>query len=162
MSLESDVAGVLRHETVGRISFTIESIAVNKVEMESVAKAIDSLDISVVVASTGNSLGAAYSSFVTRRWDAGEKKLIGRITLGSTGVAGSGVGRAGIFHECVHALKDVQGVKGPMYKISMHNEEVVAYLADAMYLRATKTSVAGDAKAMAIYKAAFAIVDGRG
>lgn len=54
MSLESDVAGVLRHEPVGRISFKVENIAVYMVEMEGVAKAIDNRDISIVAASTGS------------------------------------------------------------------------------------------------------------
>jgi hypothetical protein len=43
----------------------------------------------------------------------------------------------------------------------MQDDEVVAYLADAMYLRANHTSVSGGALEMAIYNAAFAIVDAR-
>jgi len=43
----------------------------------------------------------------------------------------------------------------------MQDEEVVAYLADALYLRANHTSVSGGTLEMAIYKAAFAIVDAR-
>ena len=70
---------------------------------------------------------------------------------------GSALGRASIFHESVHALKDVKGWKVP----SMQDEEVVAYLADALYLRANHTSISGGALEMAIYKAAFAIVDAR-
>jgi hypothetical protein len=45
------------------------------------------------------------------------------------------MGRASIFHESVHALKDVKGWKVP----SMQDEEVVAYLADAIYLRGKHT-----------------------
>jgi len=78
MSLESSVANVLRDQPVGRINFKVESIAINKERMESVAKAIENQDISVEIASTGPQLGAAYSSFVSRRWAAGEKKLIAR------------------------------------------------------------------------------------
>jgi len=51
----------------------------------------------------------------------------------------------------------VKGWKVP----TMQDEEVVAYLADAMYLRANHTSVTGGALEMAIYNATFAIVDAR-
>lgn len=157
MSLESDVAQVLRAHPVDRISFKVDTVAIDKTQMELVAKAIDNQDISVVTGSTGAQLGAAYSSFVGRRFGADEKKLIGRITLGSENVVRTAVGKASIFHESVHALKDVKGWKVP----SMQDEEVVAYLADALYLRANHTSVSGGTLEMAIYKAAFAIVDGR-
>lgn len=161
MSLESDFVAVLRHEPVGRISFRVDNITISKVEMELVAKAIEAGDITILTGSTGDRLGAGYSSFSGRVWKAGEKQLTGSMKLNSAADLRSAVGKAGAFHESVHALKDVQGAKGPMYKLSMHSEEVVAYLADAMYLRATRASIAGDADVMAIYDAAFAIVDGR-
>jgi hypothetical protein len=157
MSLQSDVAQVLRVPPVNRISFTVETLVVDKAQMDLVAKAIDKQDISVGAGSTGPQLGAAYSSFVGRRFGPGEKKLIGSITLGSEGVVRTAIGKASIFHESVHALKDVKGWKVP----SMQDEEVVAYLADAMYLRANHTGVSGGALEMAIYNAAFAIVDTR-
>ena len=157
MSFQSDVAEILRTPPVNRISFKVETIAIDRPQMDLVAKAIEKQDISVGVGSSGPQLGAAYSSFVGRRFGPGEKKLIGSITLGSENVVRSAVGRAAIFHESVHALKDVKGWKTP----SMQDEEVVAYLADAMYLRANHTTVSGGALEMAIYKAAFAIVDGR-
>ena len=156
MSFPSDVAEILRNPPVNRISFKVENIAIDRTQMDLVAKAIEKEDISVAVGSSGPQLGAAYSSFVGRRFGPGEKKLIGSMTLGSGSVR-SAVGRAAIFHESVHALKDVKGWKTP----SMQDEEVVAYLADAMYLRANHTTVSGGALEMAIYKAAFAIVDGR-
>lgn len=156
MSIESEVAAVLRDHPVGRISFKVETIAVNKAQMESVAKAIESGDIAIEVGSTGGQLGAAYSSFTSRRVAAGEKKLIGRITLGSAKVVKTALGKASIFHESVHALMDVKGLK-----VTMHNDEVVAYLADAIYLRATHTTVTGGALEKAIFDAAFALVDGR-
>jgi hypothetical protein len=156
MSLQSDVAGVLRNDPVGRIGFKVENIVVDKAKMESVAKAIESQDIAVEVGGTGAQLGAAYSSFTGRRVLPGEKKLIGKITLGSANVAKTALGKAAIFHESVHALMDVQS-----HKLSMHNDEVVAYLADALYLRATKTAISGGAMEKAIFDAAFAIVDGR-
>jgi len=157
MSFQSDVAQILRDPPVNRIGFKVEHIAIDRTQMDLVAQAIDKQDISVAVGSSGPQLGAAYSSFVGRRFGPGEKKVIGSITLGSENVVRSALGRAAIFHESVHALKDVKGWKVP----TMQDEEVVAYLADAMYLRANHTSVTGGALEMAIYNAAFAIVDAR-
>jgi hypothetical protein len=157
MSLQADVAQVLRASPVNRISFKVENIAIDAGQMDLVAKAIDKGDISVGTGDTGSQLGAAYSSFVGRTFGAGEKKLIGSIKLGSEAAVRSAIGRAAIYHESVHALKDVKGWKVP----TMQDEEVVAYLADAAYLRANKTSVSGGSLEMAIYTAAFAIVDGR-
>src|SRR5207244_410319 len=105
--------------------------------------------------STGPQLGAAYSSFLGRRFAAGEKKLIGQINLGSASVVQTALGKAAIFHESVHALMDVKGIKPP----TMQDDEVVAYLADALYLKANHTNVSGGTLEMAIYKAAFAMVD---
>ncbi len=157
MSLLSDVAGVLRKDPAGRISFKVDHIAVNKAQMERVAKAIEAQDIAIEIGSTGGQLGAAYSSFVHRRVAPGEKKLIGKITLGNAQVAATPLGKASIFHESVHALMDVSALK-----VGMHDDEVVAYLADAMYLRATHTTVRGGPAEMAIFNAAFALVDGHG
>lgn len=153
MSIESDVADVLKKSPVDRINFRIDLVSVNKSQMAAVAAAIEKQDIAVEVASTGPQLGAAYSSFVSRKWGEGEKKLIGKITLGSADVATSAVGKASIFHESVHALMDVKSLK-----VSMHNDEVVAYLADALYLKKTSTGISGGKLEMAIYNAAFGII----
>lgn len=154
MTLASSVASVLRNPPVGHVSFRVETITVDKAHMESVAKAIDAGDILVEVGSSGPQLGAAYSSYRSRKFAAGERKLIGKITIGSAGVVTTPLGKAAIFHESVHALMDVKDLK-----VSMHDDEVVAYLADAVCLRASRTTVSGGAPAMAIYTAAFAIVD---
>lgn len=156
MSVESSVASILRNQPVGRINFKVEGIAINKERMESVAKAIERQDIAIEIASAGPQLGAAYSSFVSRKWAAGEKKLIGKMTLGGADVVKTSLGKAAVFHESVHALMDVDP---PVSKISMHNDEVVAYLADAMYLKRTSTSISGGALEKAIYSAAFAVID---
>lgn len=155
MGLESDVAKVLRNEPAGRINFKVDTVAVNKSQLESVAKAIENGDIAVKIGDTGSLLGAAYSSWKTRRWGPDEKKLTGEITLGSTKAINDVIGRAGIFHESVHAMMDVKSIK-----VSMHDDEVVAYLADALYLKASqRTNISGKPEDVAIYKAAFAIVD---
>lgn len=155
MSLESDVADILRKDPSDRINFKVDNIAVNKKMMESVAAAIESGDIAVETGSVGGGLGAAYSSFVSRTWKTGEKKLIGKISLGGARTLTTTVGRAAVFHESVHALMDVKSLK-----ITMHNDEVVAYIADALYMKANKTqgstTVDEDKK---ILDAARAIVD---
>jgi hypothetical protein len=88
----------------------------------------------------------------------GEKKLIGKITVKSAAVAKNVIGRAAIFHESVHALMDVNGSK-----ITMHNDEVAAYLADALYLNFSGVSqVGGGEKEKAIFNAAFAIIKAKG
>lgn len=154
MSLVADVAIVLRTPPASLIAFKVETITVDKAAMESVAKAIEQGDIALDPGSAGSQLGAAYSSFMSRRWGPSERKLIGKLTLGSPNVVKSAVGKAGIYHECTHALMDVKG-----HKVSMQNDEVVAYLADAMYLKKTMTRVSGGAAEMAIYGAAYAIID---
>ena len=65
MSLESDVAQVLRAAPANRISFKVETIAIDRTQMDLVAKAIEKQDISVVTGSTGSS---AWSSIFVVRW----------------------------------------------------------------------------------------------
>lgn len=153
MSLESDVVAVLRNDPAGRISYSLGNVPVDKAQMESVAKAIESGDIAVSVKDTGG-LGAAYSSFKGRRVEAGQKKLIGEIALRDANVVKHWIGKAGVFHESVHALVDVKS-----RVISVRNgDEALAYIADAMFLEATKTTVSSDPKGQAIYDAAFALI----
>ena len=54
MSLESDVAQVLRVHPVDRINFKVEHVAIDRTQMDLVAKAIDKQDISVVTGSCGS------------------------------------------------------------------------------------------------------------
>lgn len=157
MSLESTVTKVLRNHPAGKINFKIDTIAINRVQMEKVAKAVESGDIAVEADATGPKLGAAYSSWKTRRVEEGQKKLLGKITVKNEDVAKEVFGRAAIFHESVHALMDVNGSK-----ITMHNDEVAAYLADALYLRLSgRTRVEGGAQEKAIFNAAFKIIDSK-
>lgn len=154
MSIESDVTGVLRTGPVARIAYSLDNITVDKFQMEFVAKAIEGGDVAVKITGVGNLLDAAYSSYKGRRPEAGQKKLIGEIALRSAGVVHSPVGKAGIFHESVHALLDVKP-----RNISVRNgDEVLAYIADAMYLKATNTSIRSDPPGTAIYTAAFDII----
>jgi len=155
MSIETEVASVLRSDPSHRINFKVDNIAVNKNQMESVALAIEAGDIAVETEGVGGALGAAYSSYVSRRWTTGEKKLIGKISLAGPKTIKTPIGRAAIFHESVHALMDVQAIK-----VTMHNDEVVAYLADALYLTATKTHFGTTSEEdKAIFAAAMAVVN---
>jgi hypothetical protein len=162
MSLESSVAEVLRNDPAARISFKIDGmmrdrrIEVDKTQMEGVAAAIEHQDVLVTVGDPGG-FGAAYSSWRTRRIEPGERRLIGKLTVRNVNVVNSVLGRAAVFHESVHALMDVNN-----YRVSMHDDEVIAYLADATYLKASNlTNLAGGPQELAIYAAAFALVDRR-
>jgi len=154
MSIEADVARVLRIGPAASIAYSLDHIVVDKLQMEFVAKAIDSGDVAIKITNVGNLLGAAYSSYKGRRPEAGQKKLIGEIALPRVGVVNDPVGKAGIFHESVHALLDIKPTN-----ISVDNgDEALAYIADALYLRATNTSIRSDPAGMAIYDAAFGII----
>jgi len=157
MGLETTITKVLRGHPASRINFKIDSLIINDVQMEKVAKAIERGDILVKVDATGDQLDASYSSWKTRRVKEGEKKLIGVITLKNKDVAMRAIGRAAIYHESVHALMNVNDIK-----ITMHNDEVAAYLADALYLKLSDIhQVGGGAPEQAIFNAAFAIVDSK-
>jgi hypothetical protein len=154
MSIESDVAGVLRTGPAARIAYSLDHIAVNKIQMEFVAKAIDSGDVAIKITSVGGLLGAAYSSYRGRRPEAGQKKLIGEIALPRAGIVNDPIGKAGIFHESIHALLDVKPSS-----ISVRNgDEALAYIGDAMYLKAANAAIRSSSTGMAIYTAAFAII----
>jgi hypothetical protein len=159
MSIESDVAALLRAPPVGRISFTLGGVVIDKAQMGYVADAIDRNDVRVAIGDTGG-FGAAYSSFLHRVWSAAEEnvKCKGRLTLRSASEAHTPQGKAAIFHECVHARMDV-GV--PAVALPNNDDEIVAYVADALYQRLTGTTVpAGTGKLeMAIFNAAYALVD---
>lgn len=156
MSLENSVTSVLRTDPADRIRFSIETIAVNKTEMEKVAQAIENDDIAVVAGEPG--VGPSYTSWKTRRVKPGEKKRIGRIKVTEKS-AKSVIGRAAIFHESVHALMDINDIR-----IDKHQHEVIAYVADAMYLHASKLPqkrLGVDAQGRAIFDAAFDLVKSR-
>jgi hypothetical protein len=151
MSLETEVANVLRMPPAPRVAFKVATIEVNVERMGRVAAAIDQGDIGVVIGDTGT-MGAGYTA---PRPGPGEKKF-GFITLKSEAVPQSPLGRASVFHECVHALRVVAG-----YKFTDENDdEVVAYLADALFLKCLgHNSVGGAAEDVAIYTAAFKVID---
>jgi hypothetical protein len=156
MSLESDVASVLTKNPSGLISFSLDQVVINHARMALVAKAIETGDVAVRIGNTA-SLGAAYNSFTGRRPETGKKQLLGEIVLSQNAVLRSQIGRAGIFHESVHASFDVKPTK-----IDVRNgDEAVAYIADAMYLMAThaNANISGAAEDMAIYTAAFALIE---
>lgn len=155
MSIQADVAAVLRNDPSDRINFTVDNVTVNRKQMESVALAVEAGDIAVETEGAGSALGAGYSSYVHRQWKEGEKKLIGKISLAGPNTVKSNVGKAAIFHECVHALKDVKS-----FKVTMQDDEVVAYIADALYMKANKTNASATSEEdKKILVAARALVD---
>jgi hypothetical protein len=161
MSLATDVASVLRHDPVGRISYSIGGFAVNRTQMETVAIAIEKTkpDIDVAVQKPGKDIEAGYTSLRDFRLKEGETKYIGRFTLPQANDVRTPDGRAGIFHECLHALADLRRDHFP----KKNTEEAFAYVGEAMYRRALKNSVRADSTAgQAIYDAAFALVDTHG
>jgi hypothetical protein len=157
MTLEpSAVAKVLRAPPVGQINFKVDKVDVNQRQLERVAKAIEGLEIEISVGGGLGSFGAAYTSWKGATWKPGETKYRGRIRVGNASVVDSAIGRSAIFHECVHALIDLADMKP-----SELQDEVAAYVADALYLRMTKTKpTSPDPLVMAIYTAAFGVVDG--
>ncbi|MBX2885442.1 MAG: hypothetical protein KTR32_36140 [Granulosicoccus sp.] len=154
MTLRAEVVAVLRDSPVDRIKFNIGNITISKTEFEKVAKAIEKDDIAVVTGSSGPKLGASYTSWKTRRIKDGEKKMIGKITLGKGDVTKTPLGKAAIYHESTHALMDVSN-----HKIPMIDEEVIAYIADVMYLSALPyENFTGTKQVMAIFNAANALI----
>ena len=149
------VAKVLRSPAVGQVNFKVDAIAVNQLQMESVAKAIEGNELKIEVGGTG-SMGAAYTSWKGAVWKTGETRYKGRITLDGPGVVDNAIGRAAIFHESVHALIDLKDLKP-----SELQDEVAAYLADALFMRANNQKIpAGNPPLVtAIYAAADAIID---
>jgi hypothetical protein len=157
MTLESDVAGVLRSDPATRISFKVADIAVNKAQIERVAKAIESGDIALKVDNSETPFMANYTSLTGAVFKPGERKLIGRMTLRNDNVVRTPLGKSTIYHESVHGLISMIGAKP-----DEHQDEAVAYLADALYLRAARISVSFPiAQTKTLYDAAFALVDGR-
>jgi hypothetical protein len=142
--LQQAVAAVLRRTEINKIDFFLEKdfLEVSPKRLREVGDAIEKGRIEVVVNGTGSMLSAAYSPHGNT------------MTLGDWNVADRPVGRSAIVHESVHALVDLFLCK----QTTELSDEAAAYLAEVIFLRATKTWVKGDAAAMAIYNTADQIV----
>jgi hypothetical protein len=160
MSLEADIAKVLVSTPVDRVNLKVESVTVDKKQMAKVSRAITEGRLAVRAGSSGPHLGASYTSWKTRREVPGQRRQIGEIKIEGSDTLERLLGRAAVFHESVHALMDLNDHKIP----SMHDDEVVAYLAEALYLAHApeKANIGGHPKARAIYRAANAIIVGKG
>lgn len=146
MALADEVAAVFSDRQVRAIDFTLEKLIVNPQRLHSVGQAIKQKRIAVELKSTGDKLGAAYSPHPNR------------MTLGSGDLLKSPMGRAGVLHEGVHALVDLYEVQS----LTVLEDEVAAYLAETIYLRAWGHRVRTDhAETKAIYDAAWGLVDAR-
>ncbi len=151
-NLSAEVVKILQINPINRINFKIESILVNKEQMNKVAKAITNGFIEISIGNSGPNFAASYTSWKTRRQKPGQKKLIGKITINS-GALHKPIGRAAIFHECVHALMDVAG-----YKPGMRRDEAVAYLADALFMATLKIRVTQVGNVGVLYNAANKLI----
>lgn len=156
IALAMDVADVLRNASAHSVNFKVEDIAVTPTLMGQVAQQIERGAISVEIGNSGPNFGASYSSWKTRRVEPGQKKLTGKITVSRHALT-TKVGRAAIFHESVHALRDVM-----TYKMKMQQDEAVAYLSDAIYMATEKVTVTNTGLVGALYKAAYALIDAKG
>ncbi|MFK7913440.1 MAG: hypothetical protein AB8B93_05960 [Pseudomonadales bacterium] len=154
MSIETSVAKILRTSPIQRINFKIEMVAVTPALLANVAKAIDDGRIAVVEGGSGPSFSASYTQLRTSRAASGNSGLIGRLTVGKQAPS-TNLGKAAIVHESVHALVDLV----PYKKLTMHKDEAIAYLADAIYMRALQVKLTNTGKVKALYDAAYALVD---
>ncbi len=137
MSIEKSVAEVLKDPKLKTIDFEIEGARITGARLHEVGQAIEAGRIQLKVDASGPLLSAAYSPHQNR------------MTIGPKSLE-SGTGKSGIVHESVHALVDMFKCKS----VTELGDEVCAYIAESMYLRAIGTAVKGDAAAMAIYSEA--------
>jgi len=143
---------LLRSGPVGRVNFRIEANAVNQKLMEKVVNAIWDDFVAVTEGYSGPKLAASYNSSKTRVPKAWQKKRMGTIVV-RPGAINTRMGKAAIFHECVHALKDLCN-----YKMNMQKDEAFAYLADAVYMAHENIKVTNTGKVGNLYTAANAII----
>jgi len=143
------IAKILRGPPVSSVSFSLDNNLINEAQMEKVAKAFLNDSIEIKIGPSGDNFEAAYTSWKTRRKN--PKKKIGRITISQN------AGKGAIFHESVHALKDINN-----YKLTMHEDEVFAYLAGALYNWAlSDKKIIAKGETGLIFKAANAIIDSK-
>ncbi|MHC4269821.1 MAG: hypothetical protein ACYSTS_15320 [Planctomycetota bacterium] len=155
MSIKSNVAAVLRAFPVNRINFRINNILINKAQMDKVAKEIEKENIKIEIGGSGPNFSASYTSWKTRRFKPGEKKLIGKMTISQQAIK-TVIEKSAIFHESVHALMDVSNYKPPP-PINL-NHEVFAYLADALYLALENRTAPKNVEVGDIYIEAYGII----
>jgi hypothetical protein len=140
MSLNARAAAIFEGPQIARIHFRLGRLEVSPQRLRGVGKAMKKDDIHVVPGKTGKLLSAAYSPH-SNTLTVSDEKLA------------SIASRAAVLHEGVHALVDMYKCK----EVTVLNDEAAAYLAEAIYLRASHRWVQAGAEEMAIYNAADTI-----
>ena len=124
---ESRIAGLLRSPLVDHVNFAIGQSWVNKAMMEIVAKAIEWGSIKILLGSSGKNLRASYSSNRPRVKSSRTRGRTGELTVKISALP-THQGQVDVFHESVHALKDIL-----RYKINGHEDEALAFMADTLF-----------------------------
>jgi len=137
MSVADKVAAIFSGPGIAGIHFKLGSLEVSPQRLHEVGRAIKKGDISIVVAKTGTLLSAAYSPHSDS------------LTIPDDKLA-TKTSRSGILHEGIHALVDIYKCK----QVTVLDDEVAAYLAEVIYLKAIGGWVGGGKAAMRIYDAA--------
>jgi hypothetical protein len=145
MSIADKVAAIFTGPEIAKIHFTLGRLEVSPQRLRGVGAAIKKGDISVVVATTGGLLSAAYSPH-PNRMTIPDDKLASRTS------------RSGILHEGVHALVDLYNCK----EVLVLDDEVAAYLAETIYLKSLGGGISGGGAAMKIYNAADHVANAHG
>jgi hypothetical protein len=145
MSVADKVAAIFTGPEIAKIHFTLGRLEVSPQRLRGVGKAIKKGAIGVVVAKTGGMLSAAYSPH-PNRMTIPDDKLV------------SNTSRSGILHEGVHALVDIYKCK----EVLVLDDEVAAYIAETISLKAIGARIGGGAAAMKIYKEADAVAQAHG
>jgi hypothetical protein len=142
MAAQQKVYEILTTHPVQKINFSIEGFQISASRLAKVAEAVRDCRIKLEEQPSGKLLGAAYSPHSDK------------MSVGSD-IGTSVVARAGVVHECVHALVDMFEYKD----MRVMTDEAAAYLAENVYLMALKKSVGTpDAQTAAIYNAARGLV----
>jgi hypothetical protein len=157
---ESLIAAVLRSNPAKRVNFSIDRCAVNKPMMENVADAIEFGSVRIQLGSSGLNYRAGYTRWLSHKPSPGTTGRSGRLTV-RAGVWNTEQGKIDIFHESVHALKDILG-----WKINRLQDEAIAFLADTLFWLSLnmnlpsqqKTAFPATGDAAAIYDASRALV----
>ena len=165
--LEPAVAAILRSDPVNLVNFQVENNIINKKLMELVAKAVIQGTVEIIIGDSGEDLDASYSSWKSRRKKIWEWNKVGEIEIKRQDVIS---GKAAVFHECVHALKDIRKYKmaAPGGK-EKHRDEAFAFLAETMFRMSLNLSLSIErrmpipkaGKPGAVYAAATAIIDSK-
>lgn len=124
---ESRIAAVLRSDSVNRVDFMIEKNLVNKTLMESVAVAIEQGTVKIKLGSSGDAYRASYTSWKKSRPSPETTGRTGQLTV-NVGALPTPQGQIDVFHESVHALKDMRN-----YQIDWHEDEALAFVADTVF-----------------------------